>query len=206
VIRRETGDRAGEARTLDNLGIAYERLGRYGEAVTYHEAAVAIRRAIGDRAGEAESVGNLGFVYSRLGRCAEALAHHEAALALGRDEIRHGAGVNDSSVRRRIATTGPRCIARSRLLTSRSGLSRSLIGNRWSGQESHRGPNCRAVSHARDHGASAVEGHPVDVDKLAGTSVSGSALFTGTLAMLVDAGFTEIARTFPSRPVMRLQL
>jgi GNAT superfamily N-acetyltransferase len=63
-----------------------------------------------------------------------------------------------------------------------------------------------AVSHAQNHGASVVEGHPVDVDKLAATSVSGSALFTGTLAMFVDAGFTEIGRTFPSRPVMRLHL
>ncbi|GIH07901.1 GNAT family acetyltransferase [Rhizocola hellebori] len=63
-----------------------------------------------------------------------------------------------------------------------------------------------AVSHARDHGATAVEGHPVDVEKLAATRVSGSSLFTGTLAMFAAAGFTEIGRTFPSRPVMRLQL
>jgi GNAT superfamily N-acetyltransferase len=62
-----------------------------------------------------------------------------------------------------------------------------------------------AVSHARDHGATAVEGHPVDVGKLVATRVSGSALFTGTLAMFAAAGFTEIGRTFPSRPVMRLQ-
>jgi GNAT superfamily N-acetyltransferase len=63
-----------------------------------------------------------------------------------------------------------------------------------------------AVSHARDHDATAVEGHPVDVDKLTATRVNGSALFTGTLAMFAAAGFTEIGRTFPSRPVMRLQL
>jgi GNAT superfamily N-acetyltransferase len=63
-----------------------------------------------------------------------------------------------------------------------------------------------AVSHARARGASAVEGHPVDVDKLTVTRVSGAALFTGTLAMFAAAGFTEIGRTFPSRPVMRLQL
>jgi GNAT superfamily N-acetyltransferase len=62
-----------------------------------------------------------------------------------------------------------------------------------------------AVLHARDHGASAVEGQPVDVDKLKSRSVSGSAVFTGTLAMFEAAGFTEIGRTFPSRPVMRLR-
>jgi GNAT superfamily N-acetyltransferase len=63
-----------------------------------------------------------------------------------------------------------------------------------------------AVSYARDHGASAIEGHPVDVAKLKASSVSGSALFTGTLAMFEAAGFAEIGRTFPSRPVMRRQL
>lgn len=63
-----------------------------------------------------------------------------------------------------------------------------------------------AVSHARDNGASAVEGHPVDVGRLKAGTVSGSALFTGTSAMFAAAGFSEIGRTFPSRPVMRLQL
>lgn len=63
-----------------------------------------------------------------------------------------------------------------------------------------------AVAQARGYGASVVEGHPVDVEKLVARSVGGSALFTGTLAMFLNAGFTEIGRTFPSRPVMRLHL
>ena len=63
-----------------------------------------------------------------------------------------------------------------------------------------------AVEHARRHGASAVEGHPVDVDRLRAAKVSGSALFTGTLAMFQAAGFQEIGRTYPSRPVMRIDL
>ena len=63
-----------------------------------------------------------------------------------------------------------------------------------------------AVEHARRHGASAVEGHPVDVGRLRAAAVSGSALFTGTLAMFEAAGFREIGRTYPSRPVMRLGL
>ena len=61
-----------------------------------------------------------------------------------------------------------------------------------------------AVCYARDHGATAVEGHPVDVAALKASRVSGSALYTGTLAMFVAAGFSEVGRTFPSRPVMRL--
>jgi GNAT superfamily N-acetyltransferase len=61
-----------------------------------------------------------------------------------------------------------------------------------------------AVAFAREHGASAVEGHPVDVAALRAAQVGGSAIFTGTLAMFTAAGFTEVARTYPSRPVMRL--
>ena len=63
-----------------------------------------------------------------------------------------------------------------------------------------------AVDHARRNGASALEGHPVDVSRLQASKVSGSALFTGTLAMFTAAGFREIGRTYSSRPVMRLDL
>ena len=63
-----------------------------------------------------------------------------------------------------------------------------------------------AIKFARDHGAVALEGHPVDVAGLRTAKVSGSAIFTGTLAMFSSAGFIEVARTFPTRPVMRLKL
>jgi hypothetical protein len=33
--------------------------------------------------------------------------------------------------------------------------------------------------------------------------VSGSAIYTGTVAMFAAAGFVEVARTYASRPVMR---
>ncbi len=45
-----------------------------------------------------------------------------------------------------------------------------------------------AVDHARLNGASAVEGHPVDTNALKADKVSGSALFTGTMATFVAAG------------------
>jgi len=60
-----------------------------------------------------------------------------------------------------------------------------------------------AVDHARTHGATAVEGHPVDTDALRAHRVSGSALFTGTMRTFLRQGFSEIGRTYPSRPVMR---
>lgn len=74
----------------------------------------------------------------------------------------------------------------------RSGVGSTLLG--------------AAVEFARQHGATAVEGHPVDVAGLRAERVSGSAIFTGTVAMFSAAGFTEVARTHPTRPVMRLPL
>lgn len=59
-----------------------------------------------------------------------------------------------------------------------------------------------AVDWARQHGASVLDGHPVDVAALR-SAPSPSAVFTGTLAMFEAAGFEEVGRTFPSRPVMR---
>lgn len=61
-----------------------------------------------------------------------------------------------------------------------------------------------AVEFAREHGATAVEGHPVDVAALSAARVGGSAIFAGTVAMFSAAGFAEVGRTYPTRPVMRL--
>lgn len=63
-----------------------------------------------------------------------------------------------------------------------------------------------AVDFARRHGATAVEGHPVDTTALSAARVAGSAIFTGTASMFAAAGFTEVARTCRTRPVMRLRL
>lgn len=62
-----------------------------------------------------------------------------------------------------------------------------------------------AAGHARTNGASVIEGHPVDVERLK-AKASPSALFTGTLTTFRAAGFREVGRTYPSRPVMRLKL
>lgn len=62
-----------------------------------------------------------------------------------------------------------------------------------------------AIGHARDHGASVLDGHPVDVG-LATSRPSPAALFTGTLTMFTAAGFYELGRTYPTRPVMRVDL
>lgn len=63
-----------------------------------------------------------------------------------------------------------------------------------------------AIEFARDQGATAVAGHPVDIAALGSARVAGSAIFTGTVAMISASGFAEIWRTHPSRPVMWLKL
>jgi len=62
-----------------------------------------------------------------------------------------------------------------------------------------------AVDWAARHGATVLDGHPVDTDGLAGAA-SPSAVFTGTVAMFRRAGFVEIGRTYRTRPVMRHSL
>lgn len=60
-----------------------------------------------------------------------------------------------------------------------------------------------AADWAFDHGATCVDGHPVDISALSGAPAP-SAVFTGTVSMFQAAGFAEVGRTYRSRPVMRL--
>jgi RNA:NAD 2'-phosphotransferase (TPT1/KptA family) len=63
-----------------------------------------------------------------------------------------------------------------------------------------------AVEFACQQGARAVEGHPVDVAALRAGRAAPSALYPGTTAMFAAAGFAEVTRTYPTRPVMRRSL
>ena len=58
-----------------------------------------------------------------------------------------------------------------------------------------------AVDHARRHGARVVEGYPVDAGA---TKTSSNELFHGALSTFLDAGFSEVARPKPARPIVTL--
>jgi len=60
AIKREIGDRAGEAATLHQLGTLALRQGDYPAARGWFERSLAIKREIGDRAGEASTLHQLG--------------------------------------------------------------------------------------------------------------------------------------------------
>ena len=71
--------------TLGNLGAAYDSLGDYRQAITFHEQSLAIAREIGNRPGEGAALGNLGSAYFSLGDYRQAITFHEQSLAIARE-------------------------------------------------------------------------------------------------------------------------
>jgi ribosomal protein S18 acetylase RimI-like enzyme len=61
-----------------------------------------------------------------------------------------------------------------------------------------------AIGLARQGGATVVEAYPVDLG--AKPSASASELYHGTLSTFLRAGFAEVTRSAPARPVVRLRL
>lgn len=59
-----------------------------------------------------------------------------------------------------------------------------------------------AIDYAREQGAMMLEAYPKDVE----TPVSASSVYTGTATMFLAAGFEEVARRHPERPIVRLRL
>jgi GNAT superfamily N-acetyltransferase len=57
-----------------------------------------------------------------------------------------------------------------------------------------------AVAFAAEHGAEAVEGYPKDTD---GARRHANEMFVGSVSMFAEAGFTEVGRRSPLRPIMR---
>ncbi len=82
AIKREIGDRKGEATSLINLGMAYDSLGQYPQAIDYYQQSLAIFQEIGARNGEAASLFNLGNTLAKLGRKSEAIAAYQNARDL----------------------------------------------------------------------------------------------------------------------------
>jgi tetratricopeptide (TPR) repeat protein len=68
-----------------NLGIAYQSLGQYPQAIEYHQQWLAIAQEIGDREGEASALDNLGTVYNLLGQYPQAIEYHQQSLAIARE-------------------------------------------------------------------------------------------------------------------------
>jgi len=81
-LYRTAGDRSGEARTLDNIGVVYRSLGETRKALEKHNEALPIRRAVGDRSGEALTISNIAWIYWALGEKENALKKYDEALSI----------------------------------------------------------------------------------------------------------------------------
>ena len=60
-----------------------------------------------------------------------------------------------------------------------------------------------AIEHARANGARVLEAYPKDIDM---APASTDAAYVGLLPVFLEAGFQEIARHVPARPLVRLEL
>ena len=78
------GERSGEARALNTIGLVYRLLGEPQQALDYYKQALALHQAVGDRSGEDATLNNIGVVYHLLGEMQQVLDCYENSLALSR--------------------------------------------------------------------------------------------------------------------------
>ncbi len=81
-LSRQQGDSHGEALSLGNIGLAYEILSDYPQAVNYFEQTLAIAKKLNDRQLIAGIQGNLGNNYLRIGSYPQAISAYDESLAL----------------------------------------------------------------------------------------------------------------------------
>jgi tetratricopeptide (TPR) repeat protein/transcriptional regulator with XRE-family HTH domain len=79
---QQLGDRLGEARAFDYLGLALRGMSRFAEAIENHEQAIAIYRSIDDPLDEAMGLVNLGDICRQIGRSDDAVRHQRRAVRL----------------------------------------------------------------------------------------------------------------------------
>ncbi len=84
-LKREMGDRQGEAIALGGLGNAYFSLGKYEQAIIFHQQWLDIAKKTSDRRGEACSLSGLGNAYEHLGEYQEAITFHQQSLEISRE-------------------------------------------------------------------------------------------------------------------------
>ena len=85
AIRKQTGDKHGEAAANENLAAIYQSRGEYSNAKECLIRALVIREEIGDKKGEAASYGNLGSVFQSLGEYAKAQECFQKALMIRKE-------------------------------------------------------------------------------------------------------------------------
>jgi CHAT domain-containing protein/Flp pilus assembly protein TadD len=85
VLKRELGDRAQEAKTINVMGLLAWHRGRFPEAIANFELAANVGREIGDRKLEGAALNNLSLVGDELGDYHASLARYEQVLEIFRE-------------------------------------------------------------------------------------------------------------------------
>lgn len=83
-FRVTAGDRRGEARTIEGIGLAQLYLGEYDAALESNRKVLAIARALADKASEAGTLHNIGGIYWSTDEMQKALDYYLQALAIER--------------------------------------------------------------------------------------------------------------------------
>jgi len=91
------GDQQLHALLLDNIGLAYEKLGDYPSSLNYQQESLKIREATGDRWGIGDSLDGLGSAYLALGKTDEAQGRLERSLAL-KEEVGNKKGQAETCI------------------------------------------------------------------------------------------------------------
>ena len=72
--------------SYNNIGGTYWYMGKYDQALAYHQNALAIKEEVldGHASRSGESYSNIGVTYWNMGRYEQALEYHQKALAIGK--------------------------------------------------------------------------------------------------------------------------
>jgi tetratricopeptide (TPR) repeat protein len=84
-IKREIGDRQGEAASLHQMSIIYQTLGDLNQALKLSQDSIEIKREIGDRQGEAASLHQMSMIYQTLGDLNQALQLSQDSIEIKRE-------------------------------------------------------------------------------------------------------------------------
>jgi DNA-binding SARP family transcriptional activator len=85
TLYQRLGNRLGEAKTHQSLGVLAERQGRYADALQQAEQALSLYQPIGDKASEAQTLNAVGLYHGMLGDYQQARAFCRQALTLAEE-------------------------------------------------------------------------------------------------------------------------
>jgi tetratricopeptide (TPR) repeat protein len=84
LAARQSGDRKAEGSVLNNMGLTYDSLGEYRQAIDLFEQSASIAEENGDRQGYANALGNIGLAYHSEGDFDRAIDFYDKCLNVAR--------------------------------------------------------------------------------------------------------------------------